>query len=97
MEISSSLNGLRSLLGVGSAAQGATQANNAAATTGSGLDSDRATLSGAGGEVAQTASGDDVRTDKVAAIQSALSAGTYNVAASAVASKLVDSMLGGGQ
>jgi anti-sigma28 factor (negative regulator of flagellin synthesis) len=33
--------------------------------------------------------------DKVAAIQAALAAGTYNVSASDVASKVVDSMLGG--
>jgi len=31
--------------------------------------------------------------DKVASIQSALAAGTYNVPASAVASKMVDAML----
>jgi anti-sigma28 factor (negative regulator of flagellin synthesis) len=38
-----------------------------------------------------------VRTDKVAAVQAALAAGTYDVPASAVASKVVDSMLGGEQ
>jgi anti-sigma28 factor (negative regulator of flagellin synthesis) len=38
-----------------------------------------------------------VRTDKVAGIQAALAAGTYGVPASAVASKMVDAMLGGEQ
>jgi anti-sigma28 factor (negative regulator of flagellin synthesis) len=33
--------------------------------------------------------------DKVSSIQAALGAGTYNVPASAVASKLVDAMLAG--
>lgn len=34
-----------------------------------------------------------VRTDKVAAVQAALATGTYNVPASAVASKVLDEML----
>ena len=38
-----------------------------------------------------------VRADKVAQIQAALASGTYNVPASAVASKVVDSMLGRGE
>jgi anti-sigma28 factor (negative regulator of flagellin synthesis) len=33
--------------------------------------------------------------DKVASIQAALAAGSYNVSAGAVAAKVVDSMLGG--
>ena len=45
--------------------------------------------------MAQAVSGDGVRMEKVAAIQAALAAGTYDVPASAVASKLVDAMLGG--
>jgi negative regulator of flagellin synthesis FlgM len=36
----------------------------------------------------------DVRMNKVATIQAALAAGTYDVSASEVASKVVDSMLG---
>jgi anti-sigma28 factor (negative regulator of flagellin synthesis) len=36
-----------------------------------------------------------VRAEKVAAVQAALAAGTYDVSASAVASKLVDAMIGG--
>jgi negative regulator of flagellin synthesis FlgM len=41
-----------------------------------------------------TAGDEAVRTDKVASIQAALAAGTYNVSSMAVASKVVDSMLG---
>lgn len=95
MDIRSSLDGLKSLLGVNQAAQTAT-ANKAAstATPKSGMASDSATLSSAGSEVAQTASDESVRTDKVAGIQAALAAGTYSVSPSAVASKLVDAMLG---
>jgi anti-sigma28 factor (negative regulator of flagellin synthesis) len=44
-----------------------------------------------------TAGEDGVRTDKVAGVQAAIAAGTYNVPTSAVASKMVDAMLGGGQ
>jgi negative regulator of flagellin synthesis FlgM len=54
-------------------------------------------LSSAGNEVSQTASDSGVRADKVAGIQAALAAGTYSVPASAIASKVVDSMLGGQQ
>jgi flagellar biosynthesis anti-sigma factor FlgM len=59
------------------------------------LGSDRATVSSAGSEVSQTAGEAGVRPEKVAAIQAALMAGSYNVPASAVASKMVDAMLGG--
>ena len=41
----------------------------------------------------QMLSGDDVRTDRVQALQSQISSGTYQVSAQDVASKLVDSML----
>jgi hypothetical protein len=47
----------------------------------------------AGSEVSQTAGDTEVRMDKVAGIQAALAAGTYNVSVAAVASKVVDSML----
>ncbi|MGA7341439.1 MAG: flagellar biosynthesis anti-sigma factor FlgM [Terracidiphilus sp.] len=96
MDISSSLDGLRSLLGVGTTAPAATPAKSGASTGAGGLGSDLATLSSAGSEVSQAAAGDGVRLDKVAAIQSALAAGTYSVPASAVASRLVDAMLGAG-
>ena len=99
MDIRTGLDGLKSLLGVAPAATAATQQTKSSSSvaSGSALCSDRATLSSAGSEVSLTASEPDVRTDKVAAVQAALAAGTYNVPASAVASKLVDAMLGGQQ
>ena len=54
---------------------------------------DKAQLSTAANQLAQSASGSDVRLDKVASIQSALRAGTYSVPASAVAQKVVSSLL----
>jgi anti-sigma28 factor (negative regulator of flagellin synthesis) len=47
--------------------------------------------------VSLTAGEDGVRADKVSSVQAALAAGTYNVPASAVASKIVDAMLGSQQ
>jgi flagellar biosynthesis anti-sigma factor FlgM len=94
MDIRSSLDGLKSLLGVDQPAPAAPQTKSNAAAGGSGLGSDRATLSSAGSEVSLTAAEPGVRTDKVASIQAALAAGTYDVPAAAVASKVVDSMLG---
>ena len=98
MDIRSSLDGLKSLLGATPPTPAATQpAKNGAATGGSAISSDRATFSNAANEVSLTAADSGVRADKVASIQAALAAGSYNVPASAVASRLVDAMLGGGQ
>ena len=57
------------------------------------VSADSAHLSTVAGQVTQSASDSDVRLDKVAAIRSALAAGTYSVSAAQVASRLVDSML----
>jgi len=95
MDIRSSLDGLKSLLGTPAAAPAATQQPKSSATaSGGALGSDRATFSSAGSEVSQTAGDSGLRMDKVAGIQAALAAGSYNVSAGAVASKVVDSMLG---
>ena len=96
MDIRSSMDGLRSLLGVNTPAPSTSQGKNSTAAAGSSFDSDHATFSSAASEVSQSASDDGVRTDKVAAVQAALAAGTYNIPASAVASRVVDSMMAGG-
>jgi negative regulator of flagellin synthesis FlgM len=95
MDIRSSLEGLKSLLGTPETAPAAAQQPKSSATaSGSALGSDRATLSSAGSEVSQTAADSGVRMDKVAGIQAALAVGSYNVAPGAVASKVVDALLG---
>jgi flagellar biosynthesis anti-sigma factor FlgM len=98
MDIRSSLDGLKTLLGVTPAAPSATsRAQAGRQAEGGSLSSDRATLSSAGTEVAQGAADGDVRAEKVAEIQAALAAGNYSVPASAVASKVVDAMMGRGK
>lgn len=94
MSMSSNLEGLRSLFGINSAAPAASAPAKNTGTVASSFDGDLATLSSAGSQVSLSAANDGVRLDKVAAIQSALAAGTYNVSASAVASKVIDSMFG---
>ena len=58
-----------------------------------GTDAATATLSSTSAVVAQALSGSDVRTEKVAALQQSIAAGTYNVPSAAVADKLIGSML----
>ena len=95
MDIRSSLEGLRSIFGAGQTAP-APQTRPASASSVS-QGSDRATLSSAASSILGSGPDSDVRLDKVASIREQLAAGTYNVPASAVASKLVESMLGGGR
>lgn len=96
MEIRSGFEGLTSLLGINAPAPSATGSGAGAASGAMNgpLGADRATLSSAASGMAQSAGDDSVRMDKVASVQAALANGSYNVPASAVASKLVDAMLG---
>ncbi len=94
MDIRNNLDGLKSLLGVESTATSRQPARTQTVSDPA-LGSDRATLSNAATEFSQAARAEDVRAEKVAAVHAALAAGTYSVPASAVASKLVDAMLGG--
>jgi len=96
MDIRSSLDGLKSLLGTPQATPAVPQpAKGGPVSSSSALGSDRATFSSAASEVSLTAADTDVRADKVASVQAALADGSYNVSASAIASKVVDAMLGG--
>jgi len=56
-------------------------------------DADTAQVSSVAAQVVQSAGDSDVRLDKVASIQAALQAGTYQVPASAVAQKVIESLL----
>jgi negative regulator of flagellin synthesis FlgM len=58
-----------------------------------GLGTDKAQLSDAATQVAQSAATSDIRLDKVASIQAALQAGIYDVPAADVAQKIIASML----
>lgn len=95
MDVRNTLDGLKSLLGTNPVAPAQTQKSGGASTTQNEITGDTATLSSAASEVSQAASGEGVRMDKVLAVQQALAAGTYNIPASAVASKVIDSMLSG--
>jgi negative regulator of flagellin synthesis FlgM len=61
--------------------------------SGSAAPVDQANLSTTAGLVAQALSESDVRTDKVAALQQQIAAGTYNIPASDVADKLMSALL----
>jgi negative regulator of flagellin synthesis FlgM len=62
-----------------------------------GFGTDKAQLSEAATQVAQSATDSDIRLDKVASIQAALQAGTYEVSAADVAQKIIASMLESGK
>jgi negative regulator of flagellin synthesis FlgM len=58
-------------------------------------DGQRVSVSSTAGALAQVSGESDVRQDKVAQLQAAISNGTYNVSSSDVADKLIASMQGG--
>jgi flagellar biosynthesis anti-sigma factor FlgM len=93
MDIRSSLEGLKSIFGAGQAPAVTPQARPGAQAGSTALGSDRASFSNAASEAAQSVNDSGVRLDKVASIQSQLAAGTYSVPSSAVASKVIESML----
>src|SRR5579864_222457 len=97
MDIRTSLDGLKTLLGVSQATSPPQRPQAGKPAESSSLSNDRATLSSAGSEVAQAMADGGLRSEKVAQIQAALEAGTYSVPASTVAAKVVDAMLGGGR
>lgn len=88
-----------------SSTHSATQTSSAASNTAASqpaLSADQAHLSTAASLVSQAlgasdAQFDDVRLDKVAAVQSALADGSYQVSSSQIAGKLIDHMLEGGK
>lgn len=90
LEVSTPLTGVHSI--VPTSTQQSTN-SPATSTESASLAQDQATLSNVGNGAAQMSSSDEVRMDKVTHIQGQLAAGTYNVSPSAVASKMVDSML----
>ena len=97
MDIRSSLDGLKAILGVTPPTTTAPKSKGGQPPEANAFSSDKATLSNAASEIAQGASASGVRSEKVAEIQAALEAGNYEVPASAVAAKMVDAMLGRGK
>jgi negative regulator of flagellin synthesis FlgM len=94
MKVSNDLQGLQQILSApavekSGGAGGAKESAQAAV-------SDQATLSPAASLAAQAGPDSDVRMEKVAQVQQALAAGSYNVPSSAVADKMIDRMLGKG-
>jgi len=77
--------------GAGAVSSAATQARTAG-TTAAGRNVDSASFS-AGGLAAQATDTSDVRLTRVAELRQAIASGSYNVPASAVANKMVESLL----
>lgn len=96
MEIRNNMDGLKTLLEIGSASVTAgSSAEVHASPSAQPLAGDVATLSNVGARIQQTSAGSDLRTEKVASVQAALAAGTYKVDPVRVAGRMVETMLRG--
>ena len=98
MEIRNNAEALKAFLGVSSSQPAKSPAvhGSEAEELRAAFKGDEARLSGLGAAMQSAAGHDAVRIDKVAAVQRALAAGTYNVAATEVADKMIEAMLGAG-
>jgi negative regulator of flagellin synthesis FlgM len=92
MNIRNGIDNLSQLFPSQKAAVGAAP-QNVGSSRDNNLTSDKANLSAAASQLAQSGTESDVRLDKVASIQNALAAGTYQVPASEVAKKVVSALL----
>jgi negative regulator of flagellin synthesis FlgM len=68
-----------------------TKSGNSASET-NGLSDDQTSFSAAASLIGQPQGGSDVRSERVSALQQAISAGTYNISASDVADKLIQTL-----
>lgn len=94
MDIRNSYDNLKQIIGTQNTTGTANSGRAGAKSSSSNLDGDEAQVSSAANMITLAASSSDVRMDKVQSIKSALDAGTYNVDPSAVATKVIDHMLG---
>jgi negative regulator of flagellin synthesis FlgM len=69
------------------------EVNESAVSSANVQHADQTTLSATAGLVANALGGADTRSEKVASLQQAIAAGTYNVPSSAVAGKIIQSLL----
>jgi anti-sigma28 factor (negative regulator of flagellin synthesis) len=93
MAMRTSLNGTSSVYGVGGVSQISTPGRSSNTEATSSVGDDVASFSSLGSAMAAS-SGSGVRPAKVASIQAAMASGGYSVPSSAVAGRVVDSMLG---
>lgn len=94
MDIRNSYDNLKQIIGTQSTAATTGAGRAEAKASSSNLDGDEAQVSSAANMITLAASSSDVRMDKVQSIKNALDAGSYNIDASAVASSVIDHMLG---
>jgi len=92
MNVHNSLQGLQQLLASQEVSRSSSGKTAGPATEGGA--GDEAILSSAASAAAQSAPDSDVRMEKVAEVQKALAAGTYNVPSADVANRMIDAMLG---